>query len=201
MRSRFFMMLTSLCLLLTAGGAFADTYHGWGEWGEYRYTTDSRVDLHTCSQLFGRGEMVELEDGSRYTILWGDQWRVRRWMTGDPLYITANQGYLFGLISGSTELCLYNGRTGETVEANITAAPFLYGPHSFWIASVDSYGGFLVLGDGRAVEIHPDDRFQIYNWEAAEHLLMGTNTGSGHHRYPLYIINTSSVNGVRARVL
>jgi len=169
-------------------------------WG-YVYDLSSYPGLHMAVTVGINGEIVEIEDGSVFSVRKWDQWTVAHWLPGSWVYVTPNHGYFFGLIGGNHDLCLVNAQTLETVEVDLSMGPYLYGENSTWIVDIDEYQGIIALSDGSYVQVDPSDRGIMWSWLLGEHLIVGSNDGSHHYKYPNILVNVASVDYIRVRYL
>lgn len=147
------------------------------------------------------GEMVEIEDGSTFTVASGSRWTVQGWRAGDYVHLLPNHGYLFGLIHSSYAYCLYNESTGESVEVNLTLGPYQFAETSWWISAIDDYNGIVWLMDGTVLKVDASDRYLIQQWEPNDHIIMGYNDGWHSGSYPNIILNVATVDHVRVHVV
>lgn len=159
------------------------------------------ISVHQVAGIGAYGQTIALEDGSTFAVSSSHQYQVNYWPIGSLIYVLPNHGYFFGLVRSTYDLCLYNATTNETIEVDLILGPYLYGDLSEWIINIDNLTGWIWLRDGHIVEVHPNDRYLLWNWEPQEHVIVGTNDGSGYDAYPNIIVNVASVTYVRVRFL
>jgi len=135
-----------------------------------------------CVSSFG--ETIELEDGSIWSVSYGDRWKTISWLRDDVIAIFPNTSW-FG-----TDFRMVNQNTGDTVDVDLRYGPVLGNIFTYKIIDIDYMNGILYLQDSSwAISIN--DETVIYSWHAGDTVIIGHNDGWNSTIRPHILINVN----------
>lgn len=135
-----------------------------------------------CVSTFG--ETVELEDGSIWSVSYGDRWKTIGWLRDDVIAIFPNTSW-FG-----TDFRMVNQNTGDTIDVDLRYGPTFGNIFTYKIVSVDYINAIVYLQDSTwAISIN--DETVIYSWHAGDTVIIGHNDGWNSSIRPHILINVN----------
>lgn len=140
------------------------------------------------------GDVVELSDGSRWSVKEWDRDIIQSWLPTDAIFITQNMydnvAYPFRFIHQDS---------GEDVYVRMTGT-WRRGPQTYYVTSIDVDWDVcqVCLNDGSRWEIRGFDAEEaLQSWMLSDTVLIGLNAES--RRYPYLLINVALNGYVEAR--
>lgn len=135
-----------------------------------------------CVSSFG--ETIELEDGSIWSVSYGDRWKTISWLRDDVITIFPNTSW-FG-----TDFRMVNQNTGDTVDVDLRYGPVLGNIFTYKIVDIDYMNGIVYLQDSSwAISIN--DETVIYSWHVGDTVIIGHNDGWNSTIRPHILINVN----------
>jgi hypothetical protein len=142
-----------------------------------------QASLHRIKTRSPKGELLEIENGAGFSVL--DKWdmvTVQKWPVNSNIRIYS-KGW-----GSSYDYQLYNEATKETVQANLSSAPYLYDPlnpaylnpaNSYLAASNPMTGDVALYGGAQyRVSSSYQDKTQLANWQQDDIIIVGDNDTS-----------------------
>lgn len=138
------------------------------------------ASLHRIKTRSPKGDLIEIENGAAFTIpgSW-DMAKAQTWKANSDIRIYSKSW------GSSCDYQLYNVYTGQTVDANLSAGPYLYDPlnPSFlnpannYLAGVNPMTGDVVLYGGAQYRVSSSaqDLSQLINWKQDDIIIVGDN--------------------------
>ena len=167
----------------------APTLHGFTVYGKYHsYYSSHEGAFHSPLSVSVNGDAVEIEDGSIWTVKYGDKYKTLNWLNGDILVIVPNgewfSGYRYKLI---------NVNTGVTVRTNLTLKPLYNGVYTHWITGIDYTNRLVYLDDGSCWKLPWYEQGVLSHWLLDDTVIIGTNDGLfTSDSLPNILINTAT---------
>ncbi len=142
--------------------------------------------MHWATACSFDGSIVEIEDGSQFSVSYFDSWKTIGWLSSDVLVITPNSS-LFSLYDYE----IHNLTTWEVVECDLFAGPYLYSPYRLWIAGIDYLMDEVLLCDGTLWDISILDWNVLSSWYVGDSIIIGVNDSFIN---PYILINVETDN-------
>lgn len=146
------------------------------------------------------GDMVELEDGSKWGVYYGDRNKSYNWLTTDTIKITPNKAWF-----SSYAFRLTNLNTGDSLEVNLIGRPLtVIDPYTLTyqnrvIVAIDYFNDELCLNDGSVWSISGFDSPVLNKWIVLDAIIIGHNDGFFSSTRPNILINVETNSYVEAR--
>lgn len=134
------------------------------------------------------GDIVQLNDGSRWSVHPYQRKAVLYWVQSDLIFIKPKSS-CFSMYS----YVLQNRTTQEAIEVNLIGSPVPTGAYTRWIINIDPYKKLIQLNDDTIWQIDPND-YAFNKWQIGHRLLIGVNNYWRIAKYPHVLINTSLYN-------
>lgn len=160
------------------------------------YFTSHPGAFHNPLIVFNGGELVEIEDGSRWYVAPEDRYKTLNWYTSDAVVITPNYSW-FSLY----DYQMINQNTGATIRVNLNIGPFHNGIFTHWVIGFDDILGLVYLEDGSVWNVSPYDDNITKLWLHEDRVIIGVNTGWDSDIRPNILINVRKLNYIRANCL
>lgn len=160
------------------------------------YFTSHAGAFHSPLFVFNEGALVEIEDGSRWTVAYEDRYKTLNWYTSDTIVIVPNSSW-FSFYSYQ----MVNQNTGAIVQVNLDIGPFHNGIFTHWVVGFDDISGVIYLEDGSVWRVSPFDSTLTRQWLLEDRVIIGVNTGWNSDTHPNILINVRKVNYIRADCL
>jgi hypothetical protein len=150
------------------------------------------TSAHTIASVSAYGDIVELEDGSLWSISAYDGRRAMQWPIDEIISITQNTRWF-----SSCYYRIINRYTGASIETNLSQGPFTGGILTYYVTEFDFSRGIVTLANPTQStywEIHPSDLFKFQNWDFTQPIpvLLGDNneyTGHPDYKWECILIN------------
>jgi hypothetical protein len=140
--------------------------------------------LHRPHSVSAFGETVELEDGSIWSVSYGDRWKTLSWLRDDIITIVPNPSW-FG-----TDFRMVNNNTGDIVDVDLRYGPVLGSIFTYKIVSIDYMSSIVYLQDS-SWAISVNDETVIYSWQPGDTVIIGNNDGWNSSIRPHILINVN----------
>lgn len=177
------------------------TVHGAG----HRTTHNGSNHVYVGTTLLG--DQIEIEDGSYWMTRPDDRPKLQNWFPGDSLKVMPNYDSWLWWSIGQFPYVIYNERTYETLQVDISAAPIWDGFYRRFIREIykPAYGdGSLKLNDG-TVWVLADKYRETWNvWGPEQTIIIGSNNAGpiGDYFIPDVLINvTASVQFIPSKCI
>lgn len=128
--------------------------------------------MHCLLSVSAFGDMLDIEDGSRWKISPYDAAKVANWGAQDPIIITQNHRWF-----SQYSYRIINQATGGILEANLFLGPFKDGPYTRYITSMDMLRGEIVLNDLTRWQVSVLDANEFREWLLYDAVIIGYNSG------------------------
>lgn len=180
-------------------GEVLEAKKGYGTTIDY---TSHMGAYHHPIMIHPLGDVVELEDGSKWGVYYGDRNKSYNWLTTDALKITPNKAWF-----SSYAYRLTNLNTGDSLEVNLIGRPLtVIDPYTFVyqnrvIVAIDYYQKEICLNDGSIWSISGFDGAVLDKWLILDAMIIGHNDGFFSSSRPNILINCETNNYVEARCL
>jgi hypothetical protein len=140
-----------------------------------------------------QGDVIQLEDSSRWSLKPSDRYKICAWQPSDQLMITPNYVWFSTYLYRLTNL-----NTNEVVEVKLAARPD--SKDYLWIKSFDIETQQITLSDASTwVLIEPSSLQE--DWVIDDPILVGHNKGFFSATFPHILINLETITHVKAREL
>lgn len=139
------------------------------------------------------GEIVELQDGSIWTVSSGDGYKTLNWLTSDLVVISANSDWFSSYMFRMT-----NQNTGVSVKCNLTLGPIYNGLFTHWIVGLNYFTNQLILDDGSIWKVTGFDSSTFSQWMLNDTIIIGINDGFLSSSKPNILINVNTLTYARA---
>ncbi len=152
------------------------------------YYTTHRGAYHQPIAITPYGEIVELEDNSRWAISPADSYKVLNWLVTDLLVITINHDWFSDCFFRIT-----NQMTGVSVRANLNLFlnPVYHSAYNHRIVAIDDLLQQIWLEDGSMWSIESSD-YSI-KWQLNDTIIIGINDGWRSTTRPNVLINCNDI--------
>lgn len=152
------------------------------------YYTTHRGAYHQPIAITPYGEILELEDNSRWVISPADSYKVLNWLMTDLLVITVNHDWFTDYFYRIT-----NQVTGVSVRANLNLFlnPFYHSIYNHRIVAIDDLLQQIWLEDGSLWSIEGSD--YSYRWQLNDTIIIGVNDGWRSSTRPNLLINCNDI--------
>lgn len=155
------------------------------------YTTHNGA-YHNPISVTALGGVVQLEDGSVWTIADGDHYKTLNWYTSDLIVLTPNHDWF------STELFrMSNQNTGVSVRCSMVLGPIYHGLYTHWIVGINYYTQEIYLEDGSIWQVTGFDSAIFGKWLLNDTIVIGVNDGYLASTKPNILINVNTLSFVR----
>ena len=152
--------------------------------------------FHHPAMITPLGDMVELEDGSRWLVNFSDRFKTYNWLTSDTLKITPNHTWFSSYYFRITNL-----NTNESIEVNLFERPFYNGIFTYWIIAIDYFTQQICLNDGSVWDLSSFDYDVYKKWILNDTIILGHNDGFFSSSRPNILINCDTETYVEARCI
>ncbi|MEX1012167.1 MAG: hypothetical protein WD595_01895 [Waddliaceae bacterium] len=171
---------------------------GFTVYGKYHtYYSSHESAFHSPLSISRKGDTVEIEDGSIWSIKYSDRYKTLNWLNGDILIIVPNGEWL-----SSYRYKIVNINTGVTVRSNLTLKPLYNGVYTHWITGIDHLNRLVYLDDGSCWSLPWYEQGVLSRWLLDDTVIIGTNDGLfTSDSLPNIIINTSTEDYVLGNCL
>lgn len=158
---------------------------------------------HQVHVMVGRaidGSSLEIEDGSVFSVVHGQEYILLNWASSDPITISINQS-----LFGSGKYCITNKMTGSYLNVDLKLGPLINNGYTKRIIGIDYYYGELLLEDGGGRRsswlVDEADLYLIRDFVINQAIIVGENTGrsSWFSSSDSILINVERNRSVRAR--
>lgn len=156
------------------------------------FNTSHEGAWHHAVSVTVFGDVVELEDGSIFTVRPRDRTTVLNWKITDTILITPPSFFSYYNYE------LLNAATGDVIEVDLTLGPYYNGFYTHWIAAIDYSNSRFCLEDGSVWDIYYWHRNVIYNWQIGDTIMIGTNNGWYSKSRPNILINVNMNDYIKA---
>lgn len=146
---------------------------------------------HWAHSIIDFGELIELEDGSQWSIAPTHAYKALTWRIYDPIVITPNRSWF-----SSYTYCITNQATGSYIQANLQLRPIPFGPYTHWVVALDKYTGHVFLEDGSSWKVSQDDWPLFEQWLINNFIIIGYND-EWFSSYDHILINVNAEHHVR----
>ena len=161
--------------------------------------------LHWIDHFPSEGNLIELDDHSRWIFDFNDAHIIRYWQPSDQIVISPKENcYLWG---SNFDYVLTNQGTGTSVNVNPYLGPVEGGVRTTWIEGIDFNNGRVYLKNGEGVssvwEISNNDIDLFEDWRPGNALIIGVNNSWlwWFSSFNFIIINVNHNHYVRARMI
>lgn len=141
----------------------------------------SPYSIHQVVAFSVTGDLVEIEDGSRWSVSLSDISTVIQWRIGDRLSLTPSYG-----IFSNSYYYLVNHTLNSSVRVLPFEGPLAMGGNTHWVYNLDSFLGVVTLVNGRGEYtrwcISESDAYLFHTWGVNDAIIIGNNSG-----FPLYL--------------
>jgi hypothetical protein len=144
------------------------------------------ADINT---FFGQ---ITLEDGSLWSVKFGDTFKMANWLKSDSVVIVPNGPFSY------YKYRIVNQDTFVTINANLVLTPYLSGPYTYNVLATDYIFDKVWLNDGSVWEVSPFDNAILQSWKSSDIVIIGINDDYLHDLRPNVLINTFTNEYVRA---
>ncbi len=151
------------------------------------------VNCHWLTSISDTGRTIEMEDGSHWEILGGDQYAMAYWRRGDNLVITPNYDWF-----SPGDYFITNKTNHSYVRANLYVGPLAFGQYSHWIVAIDHISGHVTLENGVTWCVYGKDNYIFRDWEVNDHIILGLYD-NWFHSFDHILINANMDTHVRAK--
>lgn len=141
-------------------------------------------EVHFPRKIAYYGDIIELEDGSKWDIRYSHQKKTVKWRMSDTIAIELNTKNL----ENSWSFRLHNLTRDNYAMANLVLGP--YYDTALWVAEMNFNAGALALGDGSVWEVLPADRGVMKGWRYNDTVMIGIDTTGSQARNILVNVNT-----------
>lgn len=145
---------------------------------------------HWTNSFINFGELIELEDGSKWSVAKTDIYKISFWQIHDHVIITPNRNWF-----SFHKYCLANQTRESIVEASFNHGPIPFGPHTHWVVALDKYGGHVFLEDGSSWKVSHEDWQFFDKWLINDFVILGYND-SWFSPYAYILINVNQEHHV-----
>lgn len=155
----------------------------------HRTTHNGSNHLYVGTTLFG--DQIEMEDGSFWMTNPNDRYILQNWASGDPLIVLQN-GYWIS--KPAFPYKVYNERTYESVEVEMSAAPIWDSFYRRFIVDIykPAYGdGVAKLNDGSTWVLSSSNKNVWDVWLQNDTIIIGTNDSFFSFFTPDILINVT----------
>lgn len=161
------------------------------------YTTHQR-SIHRF-RGFAPGGEIELEDGSCWSVRLDQRQTIMSWLPHYDDLVIVPAGW-WARNRYDMQFSIYNIRTGQTVDANVTMTPYPNGEWTLYIRQVVPFSDYpyLELSDGSIWILHNSERhiwgenlYGVLKWRPGDLIVIGNNKGLGSYFNPNILINVS----------
>lgn len=152
---------------------------------------------HSLFDINNTYDLVELEDGSRWSVDDRDCYLLTLWRPNDSLTLTRNHDWF-----GDCYYRLNNNLTGQSVRVNLVRSSLDSSPFTRYVIAVDVVHLQICLSDGSVWTVStgnssPDWGLAI-RWQIFDKVIIGRNDGYNESRRPNILINCSTHSSVNA---
>ncbi len=156
------------------------------------YTTHNGA-YHNPISVTALGGVVQLEDGSVWSIADGDHYKTLNWYTNDLIVLTPNHDWF------TTELFrMTNQNTGVSVRCDMRMGPIYHGLYTHWIVGINYYTQEIRLEDGSVWQVTGFDSSIFNNWLINDTIVIGVNDSYLSSTKPNILINVNTLSFVRS---
>lgn len=141
---------------------------------------------HWANSIINFGDLVELEDGSKWSVARTEVYKVSSWRTLDTIFISPNRNWF-----SSYKYCISNPAAGSSVETDLYHGPVPFGPYTHWVVALDKYAGHVFLEDGSSWSVSYDDWKLFDKWLINDFVIIGCND-SWFSSYEYILINVNA---------
>ncbi|MCE2983330.1 MAG: hypothetical protein LW832_07165 [Parachlamydia sp.] len=130
------------------------------------------------------GDMIQLRDGSKWSVHPYQRETVRWWVQDDALFIKPKSSCF-----SSYHYVLQNRSTNEAVEVNLIEAPVPTGIYTRWIINIEPYKKQIELNDKTIWQINSDDAYLFSQFSIGQRVMIGVNNHWRIAKHPHVILN------------
>ena len=157
------------------------------------FFTSHNGAYHNPVSVTALGGVVQLEDGSIWSVADGDHYKTLNWYTNDLIVLTVNHEWF------STELFrMSNQNTGVSVRCNMVLGPIYHGLYTHWIVGINYYTQEIYLEDGSIWQMSGFDTSIFNKWLLNDTVVIGVNDGYLSSTKPNILINVNTLTSARA---
>jgi hypothetical protein len=152
-----------------------------------RYAQNAKC-YHWAHDIVNFGDLIELEDGSKWSVAKTDVYKASSWQLYDQIVITPAAAWFW---FSSPKYRLTNQITGTCVEADLYLGPRPFGPYTHWVVALDKYAGHVFLEDGSSWTVAHEDWTLFDKWLINDFIIIGRND-SWFSSYEYILINVNA---------
>lgn len=157
------------------------------------FFTSHNGAYHNPISVTSLGGVVQLEDGSIWSIADGDHYKTLNWYTNDLIILTPNHDWF------TSELFrMSNQNTGVSVRCNMVLGPIYHGLYTHWIVGINYYTQEIYLEDGSVWQMTGFDTSVFSKWLVNDTVIIGINDGYLSSTKPNILINVNTLTFARA---
>lgn len=128
-----------------------------------------------------RGDIINLHDGSEWSIKRSGQETVLYWLSTDDIFIKP-----CAKCFSSYKYVLHNRTQNQAVAANLNVPPLPLGPYTLRIANIHPYEPLVLLNDNTVWSVDPN---YLSRWQIGQRIIVGVNNYWRTAAMPHILIN------------
>jgi hypothetical protein len=166
----------------------------------HAYSGSADIALHQI-QGFPQANIIQLEDGSEWSIPLEELHRMHFWAVGDWISLYPNKGFFC-----RSSYFFYHERLGESLSISPFSGPLINGFYTQQVIGMDWETGSVYLMNGQGMRtvwiIDPSDYALFQEWEINDAVVLGRNYSwlPCLNSYENILINVPSNHYVKARL-
>lgn len=152
---------------------------------------------HHYDKITPTGDVLELEDGSQWSVKPSDRFKTHNWYTTDILTLTANHSWF----SGEYLFRITNISQNESLEVKLSRKPDYNGLSTYWIVAIDYVSQQLHLNDGSIWNLSSFHYMTFKDWMVNDTIILGHNEGFCAKTWSNILVNCDTNSYVEARCI
>lgn len=145
---------------------------------------------HVPKLISPKEALIELEDGSIWSVHSKDCGKMLEWKENEPVVIMPNKDWF-----SSYGFRIQNANTSVSVQVNLLLGPIYHGVFTHWIIDIDYINRMLVLEDGSVWQMGCCEDKIVKEWSANDTILIGNNNSLVSSYFnPNILININMLN-------
>lgn len=157
------------------------------------YQTSHNGVFHYPIAVAALGGMVELEDGSIWSVADEDRYKTLNWLTSDLIVLSPNHDWF-----SSHLFRMSNQNTSISIKCNLKFGPVYNGVYTHWIIGINYYTQEIFLEDGSIWQVTGFDSSVFNKWLLNDTVIIGINDGFLSATKPNILINVNTLTYARA---